>query len=104
LKDRYLFDVTQDPDQSTDIADENPDVVASMEKNYADWWSGWCTGPDAVIDPMHLQTPGFEYFPVEEMKRRLEHVERGDQLKDMEQRLEAKRRSSPSATQPESHY
>jgi hypothetical protein len=40
LKERYLFDVVADPNQSRDIAAERPEAVAQMEGLYSEWWRG----------------------------------------------------------------
>jgi arylsulfatase A-like enzyme len=88
LEPAYLFDIRSDPHQFTDIGREHPQVVAQMESRYAEWWRRWCTGPDAVADPMLAQAPTFSYFPPEQMFRRLEHCGRQDQIEDLKQRLD----------------
>ena len=104
LDDLYLFDMQADPNQSQNIAAENPTIVAQMEALYAEWWQGWCTGPNAVVDPMHLQTPDFSYFPPEQMFRRLEYLGRTDQIADLEKRLQTTRRRVQAHPAPESRY
>ena len=64
-----------------------------MERRYAEWWEHWCTGPDAVIDPMHIQTPSFRYFPEDAMFDRLRQLNREDQVEDLERRLTRDKRS-----------
>ncbi|MBD2848095.1 sulfatase [Paenibacillus sp. IB182496] len=91
LDDCYLFDIRKDPQQQCDIKRHAPTVVAEMERLYAQWWNRWCTGPDAVRDPMLDQIPSFEYFPVALMKKRLEAVDRQDQWEDLQQRLSTRR-------------
>lgn len=92
LDDCYLFDLQSDPDQTTNIYDQNPDIVRELEALLAEWWRGWCMGPNAVIDPFIPQTAVFDYFPFESMKRRLEFLGRDDQLADLEARFERQRR------------
>lgn len=104
LEDTYLYDIAGDPEQVTDIKQDNTPVVAEMERLYAEWWSRWCTGPSAVIDPMHIQTPSFSYFPPEEMVRRLEQSGRQDQLQDLRARLRNDRRSVPMSLLSMSNY
>ncbi len=36
---RELYDITADPGQRTDIADQHPDRVAQMRRAYENWWS-----------------------------------------------------------------
>ena len=36
---KTLFDMTDDPGQGKDIADEHPDIVAELRKEYEQWWS-----------------------------------------------------------------
>lgn len=98
LDDVYLFDVQSDPHQTLNIVDDHPQLRAEMERLYADWWHGWCTGPDAVIDPVHIQTPTFSYFPVQDMEQRLEYVGRADQLVDLRARHKRTRRPHPQST------
>lgn len=69
---------------------------------YSDWWSGWCTGPDAVGDPMHAQIPDFQYFPPEQMFERLEYLGRQDQIEDLKRRLHVSRQRIEPA--PGSRY
>lgn len=97
LDERYLFDIQNDPNQTTNIIDTQPDVVQELESAYLKWWQGWCMGPNAVIDPFVPQTPVFEYFPVEEMRQRLRFLGRDDQLADLEARLAKYRRQKPQA-------
>ncbi|MBD3241366.1 MAG: sulfatase-like hydrolase/transferase [Chitinivibrionales bacterium] len=104
LDNTYLFDIRHDPEQTLDIKHDNRSVVAEMERLYAEWWGRWCTGPDAVIDPMHLQTPGFAYFPPEEMLARLEYCGRPDQIADLKRRLQHDRRNIPLSLLSMSNY
>ncbi len=95
LDDRYLFDMQADPNQSSNIIEARQDVLDHMERLYSEWWHSWCTGPDAVIDPFHIQTPTFSYFPMEDMIERLEYLGRQDQIEDLRQRLSSQRRMRP---------
>jgi arylsulfatase A-like enzyme len=95
LDDRYLFDISNDPNQSRNIIKDNLDTAGKLEALFSDWWRSWCMGPDAVIDPFVAQTPVFEYFPVEAMRRRLQALGRDDQLADLESRLQHQRRNKP---------
>lgn len=90
LEDSYLY-----PDQSRDVKAEAPEVVAEMERLYAEWWHGWCAGPNAVVDPMHTQITEFSYFPPARVFQRLEHLGRDDQIQDLRRRLEVRRRQMP---------
>lgn len=97
LDDCYLFDIQADPNQTTNIFEDYPQVVQELESQFSEWWRGWCMGPDAVIDPYVPQTPVFNYFPFDAMKRRLDFLGRDDQLADLEKRLERHRRRKPQA-------
>lgn len=104
IKERYLFDINKDPQQINDIADDEEEKVAEMEKLYSDWWNGWCTGPDAVVDPMYAQITDFQYFPVDQMYKRLSYLKRDDQIKDLNKRLQNNRRKIKSHPAPDSRY
>lgn len=104
LDDVYLFDMRADPYQSHNIVDDQADVRAQMERLYSDWWHGWCSGTDAVIDPVHIQTPTFSYFPIEDMVQRLEHVGRTDQLEDLRARHKRTRQQNPQSTLSGSNF
>lgn len=94
LEDAYLFDIVRDPEQSRNIRSEFPEQVGEMEKLLSDWWHSWCSGPNAVVDPMHEQIHSFEYFSRDVMLKRLEFVHRPDQAEDLNRRLEVVRRIS----------
>ncbi len=53
---------------------------------------------------MHVQTPGFSYFPSQEMFKRLEYCGRDDQIEDLERRLHTDRRSIPLSLLSLSNY
>ncbi len=40
VNNQELYDVVNDPGQTTDIASEKPEVVAEMRKVYDEWWRG----------------------------------------------------------------
>lgn len=104
VDDIYLFDMAADSNQATNIATENPAALGHMETLLAEWWRGWCTGPNAVADPMLAQIPSFSYFPPEQMFARLEYLGRQDQIEDLRRRLQVNRRRIESHTHPESRY
>ncbi len=104
LEDVYLFDMQRDPHQQHNIFASEPEAVAQLEALYAAWWRGWCVGPEAVIDPFVAQTPVFEYFPVDAMRRRLKHLGREDQLNDLDERLAQHRRFKPQSPQFGSNF
>ncbi|MAU12892.1 MAG: arylsulfatase [Anaerolineaceae bacterium] len=97
LDDRYLFDIENDPNQTTNIIADESQVVQALESLFMSWWQSWCMGPDAVVDPFVPQTPVFSYFPVEAMRHRLEFLGRQDQLADLDDRLQHHRRNKPQA-------
>jgi len=103
-KDRYLFEVGEPEIESNDLQEKEPETLAEMEKLYSEWWNDWCMGPNAVVDPFHLQTPSFEYFPVEQMFDRLEFLGRDDQIADLKERLKTRRRQKETHPFPQSRY
>jgi arylsulfatase A-like enzyme len=88
LDDRYLFDMTADPNQTANVIDDNPETAGALEQLHTEWWQRWCTGPDAVEDPFLAQAPCFSYFPPDKMLERLEFCDRRDQIDDLRTRLE----------------
>ncbi len=97
LDDSYLFDIENDPDQTTDIKDKYPEIADQMEGIYAKWHNKWCMGADGVIDPMKIQSPSFEYFPVKDMREKLIHDGRLEQLADLDNRLKISNRNKEMA-------
>jgi arylsulfatase A-like enzyme len=41
-----LYDITEDPGQSNDIADQNPDIVKDLFSRYEKWWDSVAPEPD----------------------------------------------------------
>ena len=64
----------------------------------------WCSGPEAVIDPMHTQMTDFEYYPVELMYQRLDDIGRSDQRKELEKRLSSGRKRFPTSVLPDKRF
>ncbi len=91
--DKYLFDMIHDKNQMYDIKKDNKEIVDRLEGIYADWWSSWCTGYEAVRDPMYEQIHSFEYYPVEKMRKKLRYDNRLEQMNDLDQRVKQSRRT-----------
>jgi arylsulfatase A-like enzyme len=104
LKSRYLFDVRTDPYEQFDLSDSEPGVMSEMEQRYSRWWEQWCAGPDAVLDPMHIQTPTFEYFSEQAMMDRLEFLDREDQMDHFRRQFRRVRRQSQTTPCPDSRF
>ncbi len=86
----YLFNMTEDPNQVHNVADEEPGVVAEMDHLLSEWWHEHCTGSDASLDPFQLQmAAGFTpdlYCSLDAMLQRLKDTGREDQYEDLRRR------------------
>lgn len=51
LEDRTLYDLASDPLQSTDVADQHPDIVARMRRMLTDWWQ---SQPPDLNEPQRI--------------------------------------------------
>jgi arylsulfatase A-like enzyme len=91
----YLYDMEADPHQTTNLAEDEPEVVARLDHLLSEWWHEHCTGSDASLDPFQLQmaaghTPDL-YCSLDAMLERLKEMGREEQYKDLvERRLERK--------------
>ncbi len=52
-----LYDISSDPGQETNVADENPEVLASMKAHYDEYWSSIESSIDEV-EPLVVQADG----------------------------------------------
>jgi choline-sulfatase len=86
----YLFDMQTDPNQTRNIAQEQPGVVAELDHLLLEWLWQHTTGPGSVRDPFQEQLrSGFDpdlYCSRERMEQRLSDLGRDDQLADLRQR------------------
>ena len=39
VNNQSLYDIANDPDETTDVADSHPEVVAELRKSYDQWWA-----------------------------------------------------------------
>jgi arylsulfatase len=62
VNDTALFDMEQDPGQTTNVADRHPDIVARFRAAYDEWWKG--TVPLMVNEgtPLSKTRPFHELF------------------------------------------
>lgn len=84
----YLFDLTTDPYEQTNLAEANPVKCREMEGLLDEWWSRYCTGPGSVRDPFQpmMQIGPDLYCPPAVMIERLRALGREDQLRDLVRR------------------
>jgi arylsulfatase A-like enzyme len=86
----YLYDLTIDPYQTTNLAESQPEIVAQLDHLMLDWLWRYTTGPDGVRDPFQEQleaevTPDL-YCPQEQVEERLKSLGREDQLAGLRRR------------------
>lgn len=64
-----LYDLTNDPSQTTNVASQNPEVVNAMKTYYEEWWSDIPRGDDQITpllvdlkneNPVELNSAGWE--------------------------------------------
>jgi len=83
----YLFDMRGDPNQTRDVAADEPEAVAHLDHLLSEWWHEHCTGADASLDPFQLQmAAGFNpdlYCGLDAMLKRLKDMGREDQHRDL---------------------
>jgi len=86
----YLYNMTDDPHQTRNLADQEPQVLARLDHLLSEWWHEHCTGSDASLDPFQLQmAAGFTpdlYCSLDAMLKRLEAMGRTEQLRDLQRR------------------
>ena len=79
-----------DPNQTRNVAGEEPDAVAHLDHLLSEWWHEHCTGSDASLDPFQLQmaarvTPDL-YCGLDAMLKRLKDMGREEQYQDLVRR------------------
>ncbi|NOK60241.1 MAG: sulfatase [Chloroflexi bacterium AL-W] len=86
----YLFDMSHDPCQTTNLAETHPTVVSELDHMLLEWLWHFTTGPAGVRDPFQEQLRiGVDpdlYCPRHIIEQRLMDLGRDDQLADLHHR------------------
>jgi choline-sulfatase len=86
----YLFNMIDDPHQTHNAAEEEPEALAWCDHLLSAWWHEHCTGSAASLDPFQLQmAAGFTpdlYCGLGPMLERLRSMGRTEQYEDLVRR------------------
>jgi len=96
----YLYNMVEDPHQTCNVAEEEPEALAWCDHLLSTWWHEHCTGSNASLDPFQLQmaagyTPDL-YCSLDAMLERLKQMGRTEQYEDLvRRRLETRPLPTP---------
>ena len=84
-----LFNISEDPHQTSDLLADKPELVDQMRSRLAEWWNFYAGRPGALPDPMltTLQNGPALYNDPKKYAAHLRATGRDDQAADLEQRI-----------------